>query len=469
MDSDTIVLGGGLAGLAAGAALVHAGRPVRVLEGDSGVGGLARTVVRDGFRFDLGGHRFFTDNARVAAFMHALLGDELLTVRRASRIRLRGRDIDYPLRPANALLGLGPIIAARILGDYLLAPALRRFRNTPPVSLEDWVVRHFGRTLFNLYFKKYSEKVWGLDCRNISADWVAERVQGLSLGKALRAALFRWRSAAPRTLAHEFLYPRLGIGRIAERLQQEIESGGQVLTQAQVTRIDHEDNRIIRVIARHGTQSAVHTAEEVVASLPLPILARLLHPKPPPDILAAAARLRYRDLVIVAVMLDRPRVTDQTWIYLPEQEIPFGRIHEPTNWSAAMAPAGKTLLVVEHFCFRGDALWNAVDTPLVANTVTHLERLGLIRHDEVLDSVVVRIPRAYPVFEVGYREWCDRLLHYLGRFENLTLAGRTGLFRYYNMDHAIASGLAAADKILERGGAMQSRREPVDICAGVSV
>src|SRR3990172_7333399 len=292
MGSETLILGGGLAGLAAGWALTQAGRRVQVLEGGSTVGGLARTIVRDGFRFDLGGHRFLTSDARVERLVRDLLGAELVTVPRASRIYLRGEWVEYPLKPRSALFGLGLRASAAILLGYAAAMVERRLRPAPLVSLEDWVAANFGRPLFDLYFREYSEKLWGVSCRDISAEWMAQRVQGLSLGAAIRRALLKRGSALP-TLADQFSYPRLG--------------------------------------------------------------------------------LRYRDLVIVTVMLDRARATDQTWIYFPGKDIPFGRLHEPTNWSAAMAPPGHTLLVTERFCFRGDATWNATDAELIATTVLHLE------------------------------------------------------------------------------------------------
>ena len=447
--TDCLILGGGLAGLAGAHALTQAGRRVQVLEGGDAVGGLARTVARDGFRFDLGGHRFFTHDTQVERFVRELLGDELITVPRTSRIYLRGNWIEYPLRPLSALFGLGLRTSAAILLGYAAASMARRLRPAPLVSLEDWVVAQFGRPLFELYFRDYSEKVWGIGCRDISAEWMAQRVQGLSLGAAIQRAFVKRGPALP-TLVDRFLYPRLGIGRIAERLRQSIEPLSEVLTDTRVVRVHHNGRRIEGVSAHHGDGTREFAADTFLSSIPLTQLVHALHPHAPAEVRAAAARLRYRDLVIVTVMLDRERATDQTWIYFPGKDIPFGRLHEPTNWSAAMAPPGRTLLVTERFCFRGDATWNASDAELIETTVLHLEQLGFIRRHEARDGMVVRIPAAYPLFEVGYQERSQILCDYLERFENLQVAGRGGRFRYYNMDQAIASGLAAAKALLGR-------------------
>ena len=460
MDRKTLVLGGGLAGLAAGWALTQAGRRVQVLESADAVGGLARTVVRDGFRFDLGGHRFFTHDTRIEEFVRGLLGEELVTVPRTSRIYLRGKWIEYPLRPLSALFGLGPRTSAQVLLGYAAASLAQRLRPAPLLSLEDWVVAHFGRPLFELYFRDYSEKVWGVGCRDISAEWMAQRVQGLSLGAAIQHAFLR-RGAALPTLVDRFLYPRLGIGSIAERLSAAIEGSNPIATGARVVRLRHDGRRIEGVSVRRGDQVQELHGEAVLSTIPLTQLIQALSPHAPVEVRAAAARLRYRDLVIVVVMLKRERATDQTWIYFPGKDIPFGRLHEPTNWSAAMAPPGCTLLVTERFCFRGDATWNASDAELIETTVRQLEILGFIRRQDARDGMVVRIPAAYPLFEVGYRER-SRILHdYLERFENLQLAGRGGLFRYYNMDRAIASGLAAAEIQLARDAQM-----PAAVVAG---
>jgi protoporphyrinogen oxidase len=444
---DVLVLGGGLAGLAAGHALAAAGRRVTLLERGAGVGGLARTVVRGAFRFDLGGHRFFTRDERVGALVESLVGDECLTVERRSQIRLCGRYIDYPLRPANALSGLGLLRSLRIVLDHAAERWGARLRPDEPVSLEDWVVRRFGRALFELYFKEYSEKVWGIGCDRISASWAARRIEGLSLGSAVRNAFLR-RDGDPRTLLDRFLYPVQGIGRIAERLAEVIRRRNEVRCGVEVRRLRHEGFRVRAAEVAEGGRTFTIDAGAFVSTFPLPDLVRMLHPAPPAEVRESAARLGFRDLVVVAVMLDRRRATDQTWLYFPERAIPFGRIHEPTNWSEAMAPEGRTLLVAEQFCFRGDEAWRASDAALANRTVRALEELGIAARRDVLGTVVRRVARAYPLFEVGHEAHRARLLEWLGRFENLVPAGRGGTFSYHNMDHAMASGLEAAERVL---------------------
>ena len=451
MRGEVVICGGGLAGLAAGYALAGAGREVAVFERDAEVGGLARTVAHRGQRFDLGGHRLLTDSARVCDLVREVVHEPLLQVPRSSKILLRGRYVEYPLRPLNAVCGFGPLASLRALGGYLAAQLAHRARPKPLRSLEDWVVRHYGRPLFEMFFKPYSEKVWGLECGQISADWVAQRIQGLTLGTAIRRALLRAAGGGLRTLTSGVLYPAHGIGSIAGGLRAAIAAQrGRVHTRSPITRIVHHAGRIGHVVVRRGERSESCQAKEFISSLPLPVLARLLSPAPPPAVLAAAARLRYRDLLLVAVRLARERATDQTWIYVPGRETAFGRLHEPKNWSPQMGARGETLLVAEHFCSRTEALWQTDDGTLVGRCIDELAGLGLIARSEALDGVVVRVPYAYPAFEVGYEQASAAVTDYLTRFANLQVIGRTGAFRYYNMDHAIESGLQAADAVLAR-------------------
>ncbi len=448
--NNIVILGGGLSGLSTGYVLSNAGFSVQVYERDSVVGGLSKTIFKNGFRFDLGGHRFFTQDEQIDAFVRNLMGKELLTVQRSSKIYLRDRYFDYPLKPINAMFGLGIPTTVRILTDYVHQITNRTSRNKETVSLEDWVVSNFGRTMFNIYFKEYSEKVWGIDCSRISATWVAQRIKGLSMATALKNAFFKFSGKNLTTLTDRFLYPSLGIGRLSDRLREEIGRGNDVFTDAMVECVNHSDFRVQSITVRNQGQAITITADEFISSIPITKLVSMLNPSPPAGILETAAKLRYRDLVVVAIMVDRERITDQTWIYIPEQKIPFGRIHEPTNWSPAMAPPGKSLLVMEFFSFRGDAVWNMQDDQLADLTVQNLVQLGFIDNQEVLDSLVVRVPKAYPLFEIGYRKHADDLQDYLGRFSNLHIAGRSGMFRYYNMDVAIRSGIETAEKVINK-------------------
>jgi len=456
---EVIILGAGLAGLGAGYALSNSNSSYRpdilVIEADKAVGGLAKTVNHHGFKFDLGGHRFKTSNKKTEQLIRQVLQGELLVVGRSSKILLRNKYFDYPLKPLNAIFGFGIPTVSRIILDYVAEQIRQRFTDTPIVSLEDWVVRNFGRTLFDIYFKEYSEKVWGIECNQICMEWMEQRIQKLSLGKAISKALFKYNgsnsASDERTLASEFLYPAQGIGRIAERLAEEIEKSSSVLTDSRIVRINHSGNKIESVTTRAGqagSGSCTYKGNEFISSIPVATLVQLLDPRPPTDVLEAASKLKYRDLVIVTIMLNRERVTDQTWIYLPEQKIPFGRIHEPTNWSSKMAPAGKTLLVTEHFCFRGDDTWSASDEELAETTINNLVSLDLIKSHEVVDAVILRIPRAYPLFEVGYTGRLKKICDYLDRYHNLRLIGRGGMFKYYNMDHALESGITAAEAIM---------------------
>ncbi len=446
--SPVLVLGAGLAGLAAAHTLAAAGRETLVLEAGPVVGGLSRTETFGEFRFDLGGHRFFTHDAEVADLVARLLGEELIDVPRSSKILLRGRYVDYPLRPLNALAALGPATALSVLADWAAEQVRGLAIERPDVSLEDWVVRRFGRTLFNIYFKEYSEKVWGLPCERISVGWVARRIEGLSLGRAVRDAFTREHRSTVASLVDRFAYPRLGIGRVGERFAEGLAPRGRVQCGARVTRVRHEGGRVREVFAATADGEYAFAADAVISTMPLPALARLLDPAPAPEVLRAAAALGFRDLLLVAVAVDRPFVTDQTWIYLPDRAIPFGRIHEPKNWSRAMAPPERSLVVAEYFCFRDDETWASPDERLAQLTVSGLERLGYLQRGEVSGTRIVRVPAAYPLFEVGYERQAAAVRDGLARADNLFVAGRSGCFAYQNMDHAIRSGIDSARRLL---------------------
>lgn len=444
-----VVLGAGLAGLSAGLVLSQAGKAVTIIEREACVGGLAKTIEHNGFRFDLGGHRFIAKNRRIEQLVKDILRYEYLVVPRKSKIYLGGKYFDYPLRPTNALFGLGIKTSLHILADYSFQKLVGSLRPRPAASLEDWVIGRFGRKMFRLYFKEYSEKVWGTYCKDISSEWMDKRIQGLSLSEAIKSAVFRRNKRHLSTLADRFIYPLTGIGEISSRLKEEIERNNTVLTNAGVVRIEHEDFCIKGLLVRKNGELFELRGDRFISSIPLTNLVSMLHPAPPVEVRDAASALRFRDLVVVVLMLDRSQVTDLTWMYLPERCIPFGRIHEPRNWSPLMAPEGKTHIVAEYFCSMNDAVWSASDDELTRTTAVHLERMGFFNSCEIMDSCVVRVPKAYPLFDTDFRRHTGTIMRYLANFENLSLIGRSGSFEYFNMDQTMESGIEAAEAVLK--------------------
>jgi len=433
-----LILGGGLAGLTCAYELARAGVAVTVLEKEATVGGLARNFQHDGGKFDLGGHRFFTDKPELLAWLRELLADDLLEVPRKSRIRLHGRYFDYPLRAINALSGFGLRETARILADFSLAAMQRALSGAQDLSLEDWVTRRFGRRLYEIYFQPYSQKTWGLPCDQISAVWAAQRIQLLGLADAERQALAPTRRA-PKTYAEKFWYPTQGIGVIGETLAAKIEQlGGRVLTATPVQRLVAHRDRIVEVVAAGEARAA----ELVISTMPLPVLGGWLGAPA-----AALARLRYRAVRCLYLLLDRERVTDDTWLYFPEAELPFGRSHEPRNWAPALAPPTGTSLVLEFFCNEGDELWSRDEDELAARCAADLTRLGLIERDEMRGHHGARVADAYPVFTVGFQRPLKAVTDHLASFANLRVLGRTGAYRYDNMDQVIDAALVLAREV----------------------
>jgi protoporphyrinogen oxidase len=410
-------------------------------------------VVRDGFRFDLGGHRFFTKNRSVFEFVAGLLGDDLLSVPRLSRIHFRGRFVDYPIRPLNALLNVGPVTTLRVLKDLLLI-SLRKQRG-PAASLEEWMTASFGTTLYETYFKVYAEKVWGMRADRIHADLAAQRVKGLGLADTIRNAVFRRSARARESMVERFHYPRLGYGQICDRMAAEL-TEERVALQSEPVRVAHDGKRIVAVdVAGPGGATRAARPEHVISSIPITTLVRLFDPPPPEPVRRAADGLGFRAVVFAAVFVDLPSVRPESWIYFPAPEVSFGRTTEPRNWSAAMAPAGKTSLVAEHFCDAGDATWRASDEEIVRRTVADFVRLRLFGASRVLGSCVVRAARAYPRMDVGHKERLAVIESWLDGFGNLQVVGRSGMFRYHNTDHVIEAGLGAAANVL--GGTVDLR------------
>lgn len=445
-----IILGGGLSGLSAGYQLTNGGRQVTIIEQGRKVGGLARTIRHGDYKFDLGGHRFLTSNRRIHNLVYDLLGEDLLKVPRTSQIYLFSKYVDYPLTPLNAFLGIGCKTTFTILLDLIRGRLAQCFSKKHMVSLEDWVVANFGRFLFEHYFKDYSEKVWGIDCRDISMDWMAQRIDGLSLTEAIKHAFSRKTDSRYKTLTDHFLYPRYGIGQLADALCSSIVKTNSVLTGTGVKEVIHENNTISSVLVRDTYGTYQLKGREYLSSIPLITLLRKMTPRPPEHVMAAVNKIGFRSLIVVTLMIDKEKVTDLSWLYLPEKEIPFGRIHEPKNWSHSMAPKGKTHLVVEYFCDRNDSLWLEDETSLVKKTSIHLMQLGFLEQDDIIDCCVKKIPYAYPKFKVNYKRHIQTITDYLDRFENLSLIGRSGRYSYLNMDHAMESGINTAREVMQK-------------------
>ena len=448
-DAPVAIIGGGPAGLTAAWELARQGVPVVVFEQDSQVGGLARTVVYKGYRFDIGGHRFFTKVPAVQAIWRSMLGPDLLKRPRLSRIFYRGKFFDYPLKPFNVLGNLGPWTVASALASYLVAK-LRPVH--PEVSFEDWVSNRFGRKLFNVFFKTYTEKVWGMPCSRISAEWAAQRIRGLSLRSAITNMFFRGGNRGPsaiKTLIDEFEYPRLGPGMMWERFADEIAAhGGLVRLNTSVTGVVSAGGRITELSWASEGREGRQTVSHVISTMPMSTLVRYLEPSAPPHVAAAARSLRYRDFITVAVIIDRPDVFPDNWIYVHDESVRVGRIQNYKNWSPDMVPdPGRTCLGMEYFADEGDDLWEMDDASLMRLASREVEAIGLAPATAIVDGTVLRVPKAYPVYESGYLDSLAILREHLAGLDNLQLVGRNGMHRYNNQDHSMLTALLAVQNL----------------------
>lgn len=430
--------------------LARAGRKVTVLESDPEyVGGLARTVRYDGNAIDIGGHRYYTKIDEIWDWWREVLPDDFIEVERQSRIYYKERFIRYPLEAWDALPKMGVLYAIQALFDHLYRKAVPL---QPEVSFRDWVVNRFGDKLFNSFFESYTEKVWGMKCDEISADWAAQRIQGLSVWKIIARALTpsglrKNEDASLKTLTDRFHYPRLGCGMLWERVAELVQAEGGVIFGGQtVYRIETEGSRVTGVVSRDPEgRSHFHSCGQIISSMPLRDLIHAFEPAPPAEVLQAAGGLRYRDFITVGLEVMRPNVFTDQWIYIHDPGVQVGRIQNYKNWSPAMVPDSKmTLLGMEYFCFEGQGLWSMSDEALIELARTEVKKIGLAESAEIEGGVVVRVPKAYPIYDDGYQNAVAQVRRWLQEVENIWSVGRNGTHRYNNQDHSMMTALLVA-------------------------
>jgi protoporphyrinogen oxidase len=445
-----VVIGAGPAGLTAAYQLHKHGRNSTIIEADSVVGGISRTVERDGWRFDIGGHRFFTKVPEVEALWHEILDDDDFLLRpRMSRIYYDGKFFDYPLRAANALRNLGPIEAVRCVLSYGWV------RVKPPkdqTKFEGWVAARFGWRLYGMFFKSYTEKVWGIPATEIEADWAAQRIKNLSLGKAIANALLPKRNQKEITsLIEEFQYPRYGPGMMWERCRDKVLAAGSTLSmETRVTRIVHEGGRAVAVESQGigGGPVGCHPAEHVISSMPLAELVRVMDPPPPPDVIAAAEAIQHRDFLSIALVVPESDGFPDNWIYVHSPDVRMGRIQNFGSWSPFMVKEGRTCLGLEYFVFEGDDMWNTSDEDLVQFGIAELATIGLVRPERVEAGYVVRMPKAYPTYDPDYRDNVEVLRRWLeANALNVHPVGRNGMHKYNNQDHSMYTAMLTVENI----------------------
>lgn len=438
------VIGGGPAGLTAAYEIARTGGQVTLFEATDSLGGLARTEVRDGWRFDLGGHRFYTRSAEVVALWDEVMGDEMLVRDRQSRIYFKGRFIGYPLSASELVRKLGPVELGRSGLSYVAA---RVRPEGPQDTFEQWVVRRFGRRLFENFFRSYTEKVWGVGCDELRADWAAQRIRELSFKRAVIDSLSRSDDTEVTSLIRRFRYPKFGPGQMWETMAEKVlDMGGRILMDSPVERIETSSGRVAAV--HSGGER--HEADEVISAMPLSAVPGVTDGSP--DVArSAAAGLRHRDFLTVALALDGPAPFPDNWIYIHDPSVGVARIQNYGAWSPDMVPEPDSSCVgLEYFCFRDDELWSTDDDELVALAIDELERIGLCDRDRVRRGWVVRVPMAYPIYDEDYAGRVADIRSWLDQVPNLQQVGRNGLHRYNNSDHSMLTGLVAAKNLTGR-------------------
>lgn len=446
-----VILGAGPAGLSAGWKLSEAGVDVEVLELESEVGGLCRTIHHGDYLFDLGGHRFITKDEELSREIVSLMGDELLTTPRKSVIILDGKYFQYPLEFKDLFLKMSPLVLTKSLIDYVSAVLAKRIFGKQDISFEDWVVNRFGRTLYNIYFGVYTEKLWGISPKRISADWAAQRISLLNLWDVLLRLLGK-QSNRPKTYALEFAYPKMGIGRISDRMAEKIQkNGGTIRLNAKVKKIILKEEFIEKIVYEHNGEDKETSGDWYVSTTPMPEFIKSISPTPPPEYIKIADSMPFRAVKFLNMVIDAPYISDNTWIYIPEKQYLFFRVQEPRNWSPYSSPDGKTSLICEIACDIDDDIWNAPDEELYKRCVKDLKKIGLLNEHKITEYFTTKIRHGYPIYELDYKEKLEKSMRLLRSIDNLIPIGRQGLYRYNNMDHSIKMGFLTAEHILHGG------------------
>ncbi|MDQ2754527.1 MAG: NAD(P)/FAD-dependent oxidoreductase [Actinomycetota bacterium] len=450
LADDVVIVGAGPAGLTAAYELVRAGKTPTVLEADDVVGGISRTVERDGWRFDIGGHRFFTKVQPVEEFWHEVLPDEDFMLRpRKSRIFYQGKFYDYPLKGMNALRNLGVLEAIRCVLSYGWA------RVRPPKDqdmYEGWLVARFGWRLYRHFFKTYTEKVWGHPASEMPADWAAQRIKNLSLGSAIVNALLPKRNQKEITsLIEEFQYPKLGPGMMWERCREQVEAAGtKVAMRTWVTKVRHADGQAVAVVAESEGGQTEYPCSAIISSMPLSDLVRAMDPPAATEVRRAADDLYYRDFLTVALVVPADQVPwDDNWIYIHDTIVKTMRIQNFGSWSPHLVKDGRNVLGLEYTVEEGDESWSAPDEVLIEQGKTELGRLGLVEPADVEAGYVVRMPKAYPYYDVDYHRNVETIRGWLGAHAgNVYPVGRNGMHRYNNQDHSMYTAMLTVENLL---------------------
>lgn len=444
-----VILGAGLAGLSAGYELSKAGKKVIILEKLPVIGGLAKTISYKGFKFDTGPHRWYTKNNKIDRWMLDILGSDVIKVPRLTRIYFDGKFFYYPIRLMNTLGGIGFVRAFIAVLDYILAKINAMIYHPTLLTMEDGYINQFGKTLYETFFKRYSEKLWGQDCDQISVDWVGQRTRGLNIFTLIQDTIFKKKDVV--SLVDEFSYPQKGIGTLSDKMAATIRKhNGKILLNSEVTKINLQKNKIISVNINNGKKETV-TGDQFISSIPLNELVMELYPAADPIIRNISSRLKYRDEILVVLLIKKANITRDTWIYIHPKEIPFMRVMEMDNWSDKLSKKGTTSLVFEIACNSGDKTWKKSNREIAESVKNaYIDEFKAVSPKDVIGSYVYRVLKEYPVYHIDYKRDVNKLNKYLSKISNLQIVGRNGTFRYNNMDHSIEMGLYAAWNIISK-------------------
>ena len=446
---DVVIIGAGPAGLSAAHELSNSTKNILIIEKQKQVGGLAQTKVFDKYRYDIGPHRFFTKNEEVNKLFLDMLADDAVKVSRKTRILFKGSYFDYPLTPINALFGLGVLESIRIGFSYIYARVKSYLKISKIDNFEDWVIDRFGKRLYLNFFKNYTEKVWGIDCKDIGKDWAAQRIKGLSLSTAIKFALFPNSKKRPKTLVDEFYYPKLGAGMLWEKFEDSIINNGiSIIKDSPVQEINKTQEGLEIIYKEKEKRVAIKT-KNIFFSNPLLEFIKIFNTKIPEEVYMEANKLDYRNHISVHLTIDK-KLFDDNWIYVHSPELKLARISDFTNFSEFMSANNEFPLTLEYFCFENDEIWNSSNQEIINFGLAELKAIFPVEFN-ILHSEVSRNAKAYPVIQTGFENSINIIKSWLKTQSEITAIGRSGMFKYNNQDHAMATGIYAARNYLGIG------------------